>query len=166
MGALKGTAITLWTNQYKLVGTLQNQPELTDDSCVFLFFLLCSLPTGPQLPQEAVEKIVSFPTNSLELPNDTFFNTLLYYVLMLWIDPVGNYKFNSDQIKSTLKSLDATLLNNDAGTQGIKASIEKNLQIINAAPTYPMMDPYNPGIGFNTRKPDILEAINSVWPCQ
>ncbi len=42
--------------------------------------------------------------------------------------------------------------------------MEKVLKIMHADPTYPLNDPYNPSIGFNTRKADILNALNAAWP--
>jgi len=162
----KTTIAPLWASQAAALTDLQSQTALDDDECVFLLYLLCSLTTGDTTQQRLVQTITSFATNSLELPNDTFINTLVYYVMTVWVDPLGNYGFNSDQIKGTLNNLNGVLVNTDAGTQAIKACIGKNLKILNAAPTYPMTDPYNPNIGFNSRKSDILDAINSVWPCK
>ncbi len=163
---MKTTALPLWTSQASALSDLQGQTTLDDNECVFLLYLLCSLGTGNADQQMEVQKIISFPTNSFELPNDTFIDTLIYYVMMLWVDPLGNYTFNSDQIKGCLNTLNGVLVSTDAGTAAIKTAVGKYLKILNAAPTYPMTDPYNPNTGFTTRQSDMLAAINSVWPCK
>jgi hypothetical protein len=163
---LKPATASLWVNQAAALADLQSQPALDDDGCLFLLYLLCSLGTGDAAGQKQAQTITSFPTNSLELPNDSFIDTLIYYIMMIWVDPLGSFGFNGDGIRGTLNTINGLLVNTDPGTQAIKTCIGKNLKILNAAPTYPMTDPYNPNIAFNTRKSDLLEAINSVWPCR
>lgn len=164
--SLKPALASLWVKEAGALADLQNQPALDDDACIFLIYLLCALPTGGVSGQQSVQTIASFATTSMELPNDTFIDALIYYLMMLWVDPLGRFGFNSDGIRGTLNTLNDVLINNDAATQVIKTAIGKNLKILNAIPTYPMTDPYNPTIGFTTRKSDMLEALNSAWPCK
>lgn len=137
--------------------------QLDDDTCIFLMYLLSALPTSEINEQVAVKAMVQHPVTSYELGADNFISHLIYYVLMCWVDPLGDFLLTGEQMKNKLNNLNSVLLNPDAATQTIKTALQKYVKILTAVPTYPMTDPYDTQDGFITRQSDILFALNTAW---
>jgi len=153
----------LWTDQSNALKTLTGLNELTSDQCIYIMYLLPSLITGNTDQQNRVNKIVSASCNSMELPNSNFYTSLVYHNLMLLADPMGAYVQTNPQIQSIINGLLSTITGTDPGSIAMKAALSTQAKILLVSANYPMVDPYNPSIGFSTRQSDMLEAVNTTW---
>lgn len=154
----------LWTAQSSDLATLTQTTPLTDQQCLYLLHLLTGLCTSPSAKDLAlVNTIATLNTNSIENPNDIFIDQLTYFALMVWVDPKGAYQWTHDQLASTLAILAAATPNQDPGSVVLKKTFAQQTAVLNSSSSYPMVDPYNPSIGFPQRKTDTLAALNNAW---
>ncbi|HZV71085.1 MAG TPA: hypothetical protein VFG10_16135 [Saprospiraceae bacterium] len=145
-----------------IITSILKETSLSPDSYFFLLHLIIGLATSNTVDHQRATKIVKCITSSNEYPNDAFINQLMYMILMILIDPIGTYRFNHDQLKAAMNDLLSAITSTDETSKMIIQSIQNSLAILNADPSYPMQDPYNPSIGFNTRKADTLEALDGA----
>ena len=124
--------------------------------------LLISLGTSNTKDQQFAQKIVSLATTSIEYPNDIFINQLVYLTLMYLADPLGDYGWNNAQLQALLQDLQSTIMANDPASTAIKTSLGQQAKVLHSASSYPMVDPYCPGISFNVRKTDTLAALDNA----
>ena len=161
---VKQSAAALWKAQSGDLGTLTKTTPLSDQMCLYLLFLLTGLCTSPD-PQDIskVYQIANLDTDSPEYPNDTLADQLVYYALMEWVDPRGDYQWTHDQLDAEMELLVASVPNNDPASSLMHKTFEQQAAVLKSSPSYPMIDPYNPSIGFPQRKTDTLAAINKAW---
>lgn len=156
----------LWTWQSADLANLSSTTPLTDQMCLYLLYLLVGLCTSPNPADlNRVNTLANMDTNSIEYPNDTFIDQLTYYALMAWVDPKGPYQWTHDKLASNLTAL-AALPNQDPGSVLLQRTFTQQLAVLNSSPSYPMLDPYNPAIGFPQRKTDTLAALAQAWAGQ
>jgi hypothetical protein len=160
---LQSTISILWNDQSDALKTLNQLSELTSEQCIYLMYLLPSLVSGTANQQNSVQKIVTAPCDSIELPNSNFCTSLVYYNLMLLADPMGNYCQTNPQIQNIINSLSATITGTDPASVAMKAALSTQAKIMSVSANYPMVDPYNSGTGLTTRQSDMLEGINMTW---
>jgi hypothetical protein len=154
----------LWTVQSEQLSALTAQSSLSSDMCLYLLFLLtglCTSTNGKDIT--LVNKIANLDTSSTENPNDTFADQLVYFALMVLIDPKGTYQWSHDQLNQMLTQLLGFLPNADPASTILQKTFNQQLAVLNSTPSYPMIDPYNPSIGFPQRKADTLAALNTAW---
>ncbi len=138
-------------------------PQLTNEQCIWLLYLLPLLANGNGEMQKAATQTITAPCNAFELPNSNFYNTLVYYNLMCLADPLGVYVRTNTQIQELINAILPAVCGNDAGSIAVYQALFQQSRILLVTASYPMMDPYNPATGFNTRKADILNALNTTW---
>lgn len=160
---LKSALSVLWTSQVNTLKTLVPLSELTPDQCLFLMYLLPCLVTGNGAQQNSVTKIASASCTSIELFDSDLYTSLVYYNLMRLADPVGPYAQINSQIQDFINNLIPMVTGTDVGSVFMKGVLTKQAKILLVTAGYPMVDPYCPGIDFNTRQADLLEAINMTW---
>lgn len=153
---------TIWQEQSGTVTNLLKEPTLTADAYFFLLHLLIGLGTSNQTDRQLAQKIVSVPADSMEYPNDTFSNQLVYLTLMYFADPLGDFGYDNTQLQGVLNDLSGAIVSTDPASAAIKQSLTKSIKILHSDSSYPMTDPYNPNIGFNTRQSDTLAALDSA----
>ena len=155
----------LWATQSSdLSALLKASGDLADSSAIYLLFLLtglCSSPTPSDV--ELVAKIGTFVTSSPEYPNATFADQLVYLTLMLWADPRGNYQWTNAQVDARVHDLIGAVTTGNAAAQIMSKTLTTQAAILKSTSSYPMVDPYNPSIGFDQRKSDTLFAIGKAW---
>lgn len=152
----------VWQAQSDTVTALLKEPSLHAESYLFLLHLLIALGTSNTKDQQLAQKIVSAPVNSMEYPNDTLSNQIVYLTLMFFADPLGDYGYNNSQLQGLLSDLSGVVVSTDPASQAIKQSLANQLKILRSDASYPMQDPYNPNVGFNTRLSDTLAALDSA----
>lgn len=153
----------LWAAQSADLTALAQTTPLTDQMCLWLLFALTGLCTSPNAADLArVNTIATLDTNSTENPNDTFIDQLVYFALMAWVDPKGSYQWTHDQLAASLAVL-AAVPNEDPGSVVLRKTLTQQAAVLASSPSYPMLDPYNPAIGFPQRKTDTLAALNQAW---
>ena len=160
---LKTGNVILYTKQAQTLADLRGTKELTYDQCVFLLHLMICLGSGDKAQQASIKTIATADCNSIELPNSNFATSLVYLTLLLLIDPLGSFCQTHDQISKEVNRLIELIVSTDTGSQALKDALTTQAKILKASASYPMNDPYNPAIGFNTRKSDVLNAINATW---
>jgi hypothetical protein len=134
--------------------------DITLDSSFFLLHLLIALTGGDNRCRALASKTVSAPCSSLEYPNDTFANQLIYIVLMDLADPAGAYVWNNQQLQAFVAALGNTVAFSDPASTAIRNSLVAHGKILHVDFSYPLQDPFNPGISFNVRKTDTLAALD------
>ncbi|TCD01187.1 hypothetical protein [Pedobacter psychroterrae] len=143
----------------KMNDLLKSTAAFNGDVYFFILHLLIGLCTGTAADKGLALSIVKEITSSVEYENEIFINQLIYLSLMYLGDPKGAYKYNNGQRQAALRDLLGVMKTTDDASIAIKASINTNLDILNADPSYPMQDMYNPDKGFNIRFTDTLAAL-------
>jgi hypothetical protein len=156
------SACTLWSEQSTALGSMLHLSGLTADQCPFLFYLLLALTTSTASDQAEVQKISNTACNSSENPNSTLAQQLVYFTLMYMNNPMG-MDWTHDHILACIKALIAAIPVN-SGSATLTQVLTQQEKLLIASANYPMVDPYNPAIGFNQRYSDTLAAINLAWP--
>ena len=151
-----------WTSQKQLTSSLLQAATLTADSYFFFLHLLIALATGDAASQSLAQQIVSASASSVEYPNDTFINQLVYLTLQYLADPMGSYGWGNAQLQSFLKDLESVSLGNDPGSTALKTRLTQHGKVLKSDASYPMTDPYNTTKGFNQRKTDTLAALDKA----
>jgi len=128
----------------------------------YILHLLIGLCTITKEDQQLALKIINITTTSEEDPGDTFIDHLIYISMMYLADPIGTFRLNHTQIIQLLNDTIACITGKDEGSKAIIKSIKHHLSIIEANASYPMHDPKNPEIGFNTRFADTLSALDDA----
>jgi len=128
----------------------------------YILHLLIGLCTIKKEDQLLALKIITITTTSEENPGDTFIDHLIYISMMYLADPIGSFRLNHTQIIQLLNDTIACITGKDESSKAIIKSIKHHLSIIEANPSYPMQDPKNPEIGFNTRYADTLSALDDA----
>ncbi len=82
---------------------------------------------------------------------------------MCFADPAGQYIQTNAQIQNLVNTLAAAITGTDAATVAMSQALSFQSKLLLVSANYPMVDPYNPAVGFNTRKADLLNAINTTW---
>ena len=162
---------TLWKCQSEHLRELTRTAQLNDQTCLYLLHLLTGLCTFPASPGptaqpavlDRVNAIARYDTSSPEYPNDTFISQLVYFALMELADPEGSFQWGHDQLASTLETLAAAVPNQDHGSVVLRKTFAQQAAVLNSAASYPLDDPYNPGISYPQRKADTLAALNRAW---
>ncbi len=150
----------VWQTQHTaLDNMIGDSSALTSSDYFFMLHLLLLVGTGTTSDQATVEKIVSTTASSIEYPNDSFGNQLVYLVLMYLADPLGDFGWSNGQLQSFVTSTEKVIKSTDTGSQALKTSLANHLKILVSDSSYPMQDPYNPNIGFNSRMSDTLNAL-------
>jgi hypothetical protein len=152
----------VWQAQSATMSSLLQAPSLKADAYFFLLHLLIALGTSTPSDQQLAEQIVNAPTSSPENPNDVFVNQLLYAALMYLADPFGAFDWDNAQLQQLLTDLSNTIVSTDGASTMLKQSLGQHLKVLIADASYPMQDPYNPGIGFTTRQTDTLYALDTA----
>jgi hypothetical protein len=112
--------------------------------------------------QQLAQQIVSAPASSQEYPNDTFINQLIYLALMYLGDPLGPYGWSNAQLQMALADITSVVANVGPAAPLILTSLAQHQKLLYAAASYPLVDPYNPGIGVTQRKTDTLAALDKA----
>ena len=163
-GQVKTGAPALWTTQSGDLTATMQATALTDAMCLYLLYLLVGLCTSPNAKDlTTVETVANLVTNSVENPNDTFIDQLVYYALMAWVDPRGTYQWTHDHLTAQLQAFSASVPNGDPASQLVTRTLQQQTSVLNSASSYPMTDPYNPSISFPVRRTDTLAALNQAW---
>lgn len=162
MAAITPGTAALWAAQSSTANDLLQPASLAADAYFFLLHLLLGLVTGDVSAQALAQRIVSAPTSSVEYPNDTFTNQLIYSSLMYLADPVGSYGWNNQQLQSYVASLEALLVSQSPAAAAIKASLVSHGRVLYSDASYPMVDPYNPAVGFTQRQTDTMYALDQA----
>ena len=152
----------LWTDQLSVLANMKNG-NLDYDQCVFLVYLLLGLDTGNIEQRTAVSRVTSAYCTSREIRNSYFVNILVYLFLMILADPLGRYGQSNAEIRIILEDITKQIVKTDGGSLSFKNQFIQQLKILNSAEGYPMTDPYNMDIAFDTRKSDMLFALNESW---
>ncbi len=155
-------AKALWQEQSQLVTTMIGQRSLSGPEYLLFFYLLIALSTADSTQQQKASTILNTPTSSPEYANDIFINQLVFANLMLWADPLGSFGYNNTQLQALLDQIAQSIVVSSEPAKAIQQSISTHLKILNSDSAYPMQDPYNPSIGFNTRKADTLAALDTA----
>jgi hypothetical protein len=154
----------LWTAQSAHVQSLTSQGSLALSDAVVMLYLLIAMVNSASPEDRALgAKIANLPTSSPELPNDTFANQLTYFWLMAMADPLGNFTFTNAQLTAMVSALAGAVTNPGPGSQLLNRVFTQQRKILVADQSYPMQDPYNPGVGFTVRQTDTLAALNRSW---
>jgi len=132
---------------------------LNADEYLFIFHLMISLCTATNADRTTVLTIVKEQANSIEYPNETFINQLVYLALLHTGNPKGDIRYSNLMMQDMLKDMLAFIKTTDEASNAIKASIEMNIHMLHANAAYPMHDMYNPDKSFNTRFTDTLAAL-------
>jgi hypothetical protein len=159
---LKTAVAPVWQAQSTLTASLVQQSSLAADAYFFLLHLLISLGTSNTNDQQLAQKIVILATTSVEYPNDTFINQLVYLTLMYLADPLGDYGWNHAQLQALVQDLQSAIVAKDPASTAIKTSLGQQAKVLYSASSYPMVDPYCPSIGFSQRKTDTLFALDKA----
>ncbi|HEU5326451.1 MAG TPA: hypothetical protein VFU78_00075 [Thermomicrobiales bacterium] len=163
-GQVKTGAPALWTAQAGDLAATMQATALTDAMCLYLLYLLVGLCTSPRASDlTTVATVANLVTNSVENPNDTFIDQLVYYALMAWVDPRGTYQWTHDQLTAQLQAFSASVSNGDPASQLVTRTLQQQTSVLNSTSSYPMTDPYNPSISFPVRRTDTLAALNQTW---
>jgi len=137
------------------------QPEsLSADTYFFLLHVLIALLTGNNDSTSLVQHLINATATSPEYPNAIFINQLTYLVLMHLGDPLGPYGWNNAQLQTAVSDLSGVVANTGPAAQTIQTSLARQAKILYSAASYPLVDPYNPGIGFNQRMADTRSALD------
>ncbi len=157
------TTSPVWQAQATALANLIGSSDpLTSADYFFLLHLLIAVSTGTQQDQSSVDKVVSAVASSMEYPNDSVGNQLIYLALMYLANPLGDFAWNNGQLQRFLSDTENAIKSSSAGAQALKTSMAKHLKILVVDAAYPMQDPYNPNIGFNTRISDTLNALEAA----
>ena len=136
--------------------------EVTGDQCPFFLYLLLALTSSAaQSEQALVQKISNTSANSEENANANLAQQLIYFTLMYLSNPLG-LGWAHDQILAWIRALIAAVPTNNASAT-LAPVLTAQAKLLVSASCYPMVDPYNPSIGFNQRYSDTLAAINLAW---
>ncbi len=157
---LVGTGV--WQEQSQAFTGLLKPTSLKSEAYFFLLHLLIALGTSTPSDQQAAEKLVSASASSPEYPNDTFINQLVYLVLMYLNDPMGNFAWTNAQLQAEISLLEALVVNQDPASQAIRTSLAQHQRFLRTDASYPMQDPYAPGVGFTQRVTDTLFALDKA----
>lgn len=154
----------LWTAQSAHVQSLTSQGSLALSDAVVMLYLLIAMVNSASPEDRALgAKIANLPTSSPELPNDTFANQLTYFWLMAMADPLDNFTFTNAQLTAMVSALAGAVTNPGPGSQLLNRVFTQQSKILVADQSYPMQNPYNPGVGFTVRQTDTLAALNRSW---
>ncbi|MGN6673720.1 MAG: hypothetical protein ACTHMA_10485 [Thermomicrobiales bacterium] len=159
---VKAGVASVWAAQVGEVRVLLQPATLTADTYFFLLHVLVGLLTGDTATATLVEQLVSAVATSQEYPNDTFINQLIYLALMYLGDPLGPYGWNNAQLQTALTDISSVVANVGPAAPLILTSLAQHQKLLYAAASYPLVDPYNPGIGFTQRKTDTLAALDKA----
>ena len=157
---LAGTG--LWQEQSQAFTSLLKLTSLNSDAYFFLLHLLIALGTSTSGDQQAAQKLVSAIASSPEYPNDTFINQLVYLVLMYLADPMGNFAWTNAELQAEMSLLEGLVVNQDPASQAIRTSLAQHQRVRALTLSYPMQDPYAPGVGFTQRVSDTLFALDKA----
>ena len=122
----------IWKDQSAMVKNLMKEPALTADAYFYLIFLLIGLATSDAGDRQLALRIVNAPVNSMEYPNDTFINQLVYSALMYFADPLGDFNYDNAQLQEMLNNVSSSIVSTDAASAAIKQSIVKSLKILHS----------------------------------
>ncbi len=153
---------SLWSDQKTTLQTIIKADELDGDSYIFLLYLLAAMSSSSTADQTTVSGILNTSTQSIEYPNDTFSNQLVYFAMIQLVDPLGTYAYSSAQLKTFLNSLASYITVSNATAQILLKSLQNHLKILGSDSSYPMQDPYSPYNGFDTRQTDTLAALDTA----
>ena len=156
------TSFTLWSQQSADLSGLLGLSSLADSQALFMLYVMVALTTSNANDQGLVEKIANTPVTSAELPNSNFAQHLAYFVPMYLADPTG-WDWPPEQI-STLFNLLAGAIPQSSATATLLAAFTSQQELFIDDPSYPMVDPNNAPIDFQTRYSDVLGAMNGAWP--
>jgi hypothetical protein len=161
---VQANAEPFWDAQSTTLQALITQGSLAENDALLVLFLLIamvnSLDTGER---QLGYRIANLPTTSPEQPNDTFADQLVYYTLMVLVDPMGNFALTHDALLAQINALIPCVPNQDPGSQLLSKVLTEQARVLNGDDSYPMTDPYNPATGFTTRQTDTLAALNRAW---
>jgi len=157
-----GETIAVNQEQHTTATSLLRETQLTADDYFYLLHLLIAVPNGDQSARQLAQKIADLRTTSLEYPNDTFVNQLVYVTLLHLSDPLGSYGWNNVQLQKALQDLEGVILALDPLSTAIKTGLIQSGKVLNSDDSYPMQDPYCPNVGFTQRKSDTLAALDKA----
>jgi hypothetical protein len=161
---VRDRAQPLWAAQRTCLDGLVSQTALQENDCLLLPFLLIAMCSSASTDDRGLAgTIAGLSTSSPEYAHDFFADQLVYYLLMVLADPLGNYAQTGDQLLAFIGGLVPAVPNADPGSQAMNTALTQQSKILNADSSYPMQDPYVPSIDFNTRKTDTLYALNQAW---
>jgi hypothetical protein len=162
MNAVTSGAAAVWALQVGTVNDLLAAGTLGAGGYFFLLHLLAGLATGDAASRTLAQRIVNATASSTEYPNDVFINQSIYSSLMYLADPVGAYGWNNQQLQACVAALENTVVSSDPVSTAIRNSLATHGKVLYSDASYPMVDPYNPAIGFNQRQTDTLYALDQA----
>jgi hypothetical protein len=151
------------TAQSDTLTTLLKQDTPDPGTWLFLLYLLAAQGNSIPKDQQRAATILATHANSVEYPNDTLINQLVYYILMYWADPLGTFGWTNAKLQDVVKVLGNAVMGQDPASVAVRNSIEAHGKILCSDSAYPMQDPYSPNIGFDQRKTDTLFALDKAW---
>ena len=157
---VKSGVAPVWQSQSTEISTLISAQTLSSASYFFFLHLLTGVVSGDQACQALAQQVVSAPCSSIEYPNDTFINQLIYASLMYMADPLGSYAWNNPQLQAWVTAMAGVVTGTDRASAAIQVSLTNHAKLLNADASYPLQDPYNPSVGFNQRVTDTLYALD------
>jgi hypothetical protein len=157
---VKSGVAAVWQSQSSEINTLISAQTLSSATYFFFLHLLTGIVSGNPACQTLAQQVVSAICSSIEYPNDTFINQLIYASLMYLADPMGSYAWNNPQLQTWVSAMTAVVPGADPASTAILASLTNHAKLLNADASYPLQDPYNPGVGFNQRVTDTLYALD------
>jgi hypothetical protein len=123
---------------------------------------LIALASGGSMTRALAQDIVAEPAASPEYGNGQFLDQLVYASLMALADPTGVYSLDNQQLQSLLADLAGAITAPDATSAAIKASLLQHGKVLFTDASYPMVDPYNPAVGFDDRGSDTRRALDAA----
>jgi hypothetical protein len=154
----------LWDAQSAMLRALVTQGSLAENDALLVPFLLIALVNAHDAPSRSLGyQIANLTATSPEHPNDTFADQLVYYALLALADPLGNFALPHGALLGLVNALIPAVPNQDPGSVLLSRVLTEQAKILNVDTSYPMTDPYNPGIGFTVRQTDTLAALNRAW---
>lgn len=154
--------VGVWKAQAQTATTMLAAEKLTADAYFFLLHLLVALAVGDTASQALAQRVTAAIASSLEYPNDTFLNQLVYLALMYLADPLGAFGWDNQQLQAFVSALAGAVLGQDPVSTAIKMSLETHGKLLHSASSYPMLDPYAPSVAFTQRKTDTLFALDKA----
>lgn len=149
--------------QGDLLDELLARSELAASDLVPLLHVLSGVGlSGASGARRAVELLETLADSS-EIPGGMLSEQIIYGQLMVLADPRGPYRYSHVQLVDFVAQLDAATKGDSVLAKSLSPRLQAALQMLAADAAYPMLDPYNPGIGFPKRMSDTLAAINDAW---
>jgi hypothetical protein len=152
----------LWTSQKESMNALLAAERLTADDYFFLLHVLLGLVSGEGDLQLFTSNILTAPADPPGYPNDVFVNQLLYLALMYLADPLGSYGWNNAQLQQFVADVTSVVTGTDEASVAIAGAMAQQGKVLNSASSYPMIDPYNPSVGFTQRVTETVSALDKA----